>query len=96
MLEIHQVCDVAGFHPDMPMIKNVPIRTCACVYDSPSAGVADNVFLGRWLGVAHNIRQAMTYWILNPNGYVIARSIRGGKKPLRRLYEEANGGGRGF
>jgi hypothetical protein len=43
-------------------------------YHDPVAGVADNVFLGRWLGVAHSIGQAMTYWILKDNGYVVARS----------------------
>jgi hypothetical protein len=43
-------------------------------YHDPHAGLAENVFLGRWLGVAHSVRQSMTYWILKPNGYVIACS----------------------
>jgi hypothetical protein len=43
-------------------------------YHDPSAGVAENVFLGHWLGVAHNVGQTMTYWILRSNGYVIAQS----------------------
>jgi hypothetical protein len=30
------VCDVAGFHPAMSTIKDVPIRTCVCTFDSPT------------------------------------------------------------
>jgi hypothetical protein len=41
-------------------------------YYNPHIGLAGNVFLGRWLGVAHNVGQAMSYWILKPN--VIAHS----------------------
>jgi hypothetical protein len=44
------------------------------IYHDPHAGLAQNVFLGRWLGVAHSVGQAMTYWVLKSNGYVIARS----------------------
>jgi hypothetical protein len=43
-------------------------------YHDPHMGLADNVFLGRCLGVAHSVSQAMTYWMLKTNGYVIARS----------------------
>jgi hypothetical protein len=41
-------------------------------FKDPSSGVVDDIMLGRWLGVAHSIGQAMTYWILKSNGYVIA------------------------
>jgi len=30
--------------------------------------------LARWIGVAHNIRQAMCFWVLPPSGVPIARS----------------------
>jgi hypothetical protein len=36
--------------------------------------LADDFVLGRWLGVAHAVGQAMTSWILKKNGCVIARS----------------------
>jgi hypothetical protein len=32
--------------------------------------LADDIALGRWLGVAHTFGQAMTYWILNDTGYI--------------------------
>jgi hypothetical protein len=43
-------------------------------FRDPTSGVSDDVFLGKWLGVATTVGQAMTYWILKSNGYVIARS----------------------
>jgi hypothetical protein len=30
--------------------------------------------LGRWLGIAHEVGTAMTYWILKENGQIICRS----------------------
>jgi hypothetical protein len=55
-------------------------------YHDHTAGIADNVFLGRRLGVAHNVGQAMTYWILKDNGYVIARST---SRPLTQEEEQS-------
>ena len=43
-------------------------------YRDVSSFPEPNVFLGRWLGVAHDVGQAMTYWILTAKGTVIARS----------------------
>ena len=34
----------------------------------------DPVKLGRWLGIAHKIGSAMTYWILTCKGSIIPRS----------------------
>ena len=34
----------------------------------------DSVKLGCWLGVAHSVGSAMTYWILKENGMIIPRS----------------------
>ena len=34
----------------------------------------DPIKLGRWLGIAHRVGSALTYWILKSNGQVIARS----------------------
>lgn len=43
-------------------------------YRDISSGLEDDVHLGRWLGVAHDIGQSMCYFILKSNGHVIARS----------------------
>jgi Reverse transcriptase (RNA-dependent DNA polymerase) len=64
---------LTGETPDASEYLNFDFYGWVKYYD-PSAGLADNVFLGRWLGVAHNVGQAMNYWILKSNGYVIARS----------------------
>jgi Reverse transcriptase (RNA-dependent DNA polymerase) len=34
----------------------------------------DPIKLGRWLGIAHDVGSSLTYWILKPNGKIIARS----------------------
>lgn len=34
----------------------------------------DPIKLGRWLGIAHDVGSALTYWILKSNGQIIARS----------------------
>jgi hypothetical protein len=31
--EVDQVCNVSGFHPSMPVMKDIPICTCATAYD---------------------------------------------------------------
>ncbi len=43
-------------------------------FKDPKSGLSDDLQLGRWLGVAKSVGQAMTYWILKSNGYVVARS----------------------
>jgi hypothetical protein len=43
-------------------------------YKDPNNGLSDDVILWGWLGVAHSVGQAMTYWVLKSNGYLIARS----------------------
>jgi hypothetical protein len=60
--EIDQVSDVAGFHPDMPTIKNVPIRTCACAFDSPTGETYMLV-----LGQALYFGEDMEHYLLSPN-----------------------------
>jgi hypothetical protein len=44
-------------------------------YKDPNNGLEDGISLGRWLGVAHSVGQAMTYWVLKSNGSVVACSI---------------------
>jgi len=43
-------------------------------YD-PHSFLEENRILGRWLGEAHHIGQAMCYWVLTKTGRVIARRI---------------------
>jgi hypothetical protein len=43
-------------------------------YRDATADRDDPIKLGQWLGIAHEIRTAMTYWILKGNGQVICCS----------------------
>ena len=43
-------------------------------YLDPGSFPGDKKKLGRWLGVAHRVGQAMCYWVLPPSGVTIARS----------------------
>lgn len=43
-------------------------------YRKPSQFPEEDLQLGRWLGVAQDVGQAMTYWILTHKGTVVARS----------------------
>jgi hypothetical protein len=41
---------------------------------SPGAFPEETHTLGRWLGVAHRVDQAMCFWVLHPSGIPIART----------------------
>ncbi|MGH7974081.1 MAG: hypothetical protein ACREBR_01045, partial [bacterium] len=44
-------------------------------FNEPAASFTEQrVVLGRWLGVAHDVGQAMCYWILKDNGRIVART----------------------
>jgi hypothetical protein len=43
-------------------------------YRNPAPFPEEDLQLGRWLGVAQDVGQAMTYWILTRKGAVVARS----------------------
>jgi hypothetical protein len=60
--EIDQVCNIAGFHPNMPVIKDVSIRTCACAYDSPAGEALILLF-----GQALYFGEEMEHLLLSPN-----------------------------
>eukprot|EP00590_Aulacoseira_subarctica_P011644 CAMPEP_0172424146 /NCGR_PEP_ID=MMETSP1064-20121228/21716_1 /TAXON_ID=202472 /ORGANISM="Aulacoseira subarctica , Strain CCAP 1002/5" /LENGTH=1711 /DNA_ID=CAMNT_0013165931 /DNA_START=811 /DNA_END=5943 /DNA_ORIENTATION=- len=51
-------------------------------YFEPVAFPASREYLGRWLGKAHGIGQALCYYILKENGQIIARST------VRKLTED--------
>jgi hypothetical protein len=43
-------------------------------YRDATADRDDPIKLGRWLGIAHEVGTAITYWILKENGQIICRS----------------------
>jgi hypothetical protein len=43
-------------------------------YRDDASFLEENIHLGRWIGMATDVGQAMTYWILNDKSNVIARS----------------------
>jgi hypothetical protein len=43
-------------------------------YQEPAQFLETTRHLGRWLGVVHDVGQAMTYWLLTEKGTVLARS----------------------
>jgi hypothetical protein len=62
-LDWHSAVEVlTGETPDISEYLNFDFYGWVKYY-YPHIGLADNVFLGRWLGVAHNVGQAMNYWI---------------------------------
>jgi hypothetical protein len=60
--EVDMVCDVAGFHPTMDKIKDVPIQTCACAYDCATGETLILAFSqALWFG------DDMEHSLLSPN-----------------------------
>ena len=40
-----------------------------CFYwDTPQSYPHEKKHIGRWLGVAHHVGQAMVFWVMNANG----------------------------
>ncbi|MGH7955268.1 MAG: hypothetical protein ACREOZ_04835, partial [Gloeomargaritales cyanobacterium] len=63
-----------GETQDISELKDFEFYEWVKFYE-PNAGFTEQrVTLGRWLGVAHDVGQAMCYWILKKNGHVVARS----------------------
>ena len=68
---------LTGDTPDISEYLNFEFYQWVKVYD-PASFPTNREYLGRWLGPAHNIGQALCYYILKENGQVIARtSVRG-------------------
>jgi hypothetical protein len=60
IMEVDMVCDVAGFHPTMDKIKDVPIRTCACAYDCATGETLILAFgQALWFGMTWSIRYSV-------------------------------------
>jgi hypothetical protein len=51
-------------------------------YDAKQVFPAEREEIGRWLGPAHDVGQALCYWVLKPNGELVARTT---VKPITDL-----------
>ena len=78
----HQLYELHGRTPYEIVAGDTPDITEWLEYDfyqpvwfySPAAFPVEKQLLGRWLGVAHSVGQALCYWILPVSGVPIARS----------------------
>jgi hypothetical protein len=65
---------VFGTTPDISEYVEFEFYDYCWYWDSPQSFPHEKKSLGRWLGVAHRVGQAMVCYIMNTNGKVIARS----------------------
>ena len=65
---------VFGTTPDISEYVEFDFYDHCWYWDSPQSYPHEKKQLGRWLGIAHRVGQAMVYYIMNSNGRVIARS----------------------
>jgi len=81
-----RVCDVYGFHPSMPAIQNVPIRSCATAYEHESGETLILVFgqalwfgdeLEQSLACPGQIRAFNKVLCLSPKQFTEGRSLHG-------------------
>lgn len=63
-----------GHTPDISEYIEFDMYEPVWFFDNEEAFPDDTKQLGRWLGVAHKVGQAMTYYIMKQNGEVIVRS----------------------
>jgi hypothetical protein len=59
-----------GYTPDISEFLDYAFYDWCWAYDE----IAKNAELCRWLGVAHNVGAPMVYYVLRPNGRILARS----------------------
>ena len=64
---------VTGHTPDISELVDYGLYD-PCYFYEPVDFPMDRKILGRWLGPAHSVGQALCYWILTSQGIVIARS----------------------
>lgn len=63
-----------GFTPDISEYVEFRFYDYCYYWDTPQGYPHEKKHIGRWLGVAHRVGQAMVFWVMNTNGKVIARS----------------------
>ena len=72
---------VLGTTPDISKYIEFDFYDYCYYWDNPQSYPQEKKHIGRWLGIAHRVGQALVYWIMNSNGYVIARSTVISLKP---------------
>ena len=65
---------VFGNTPDISEYVEFEFYDYCWYWDTPQDYPHEKKQLGRWLGIAHRVGQAMVYYVANNNGTVIARS----------------------
>lgn len=65
---------VYGLTPDISEYVEFEFYDYCWYWDTPQSFPHEKKNLGRWLGVAQRVGQAMVYFVMNSNGKVIARS----------------------
>jgi len=63
-----------GMTPDISEYIEFDFYDYCFYWDNPQSYPQENKHIGRWLGIAHRVGQALVYWIMNDKGSVIARS----------------------
>lgn len=63
-----------GLTPDISEYIEFQFYSYCWHWDTPQSFPHEKKHLGRWLGVAHRVGQAMVFCIMNDKGHVIARS----------------------
>ena len=72
---------IFGNTPDISEYIEFEFYDYCWYWDTPQSYPHEKKGLGRWLGVAHRVGQAMVYYIMNTNGKVIARSTVSSLEP---------------
>ena len=65
---------VFGITPDISEYVEFQFYDFCWYWDTPQSFPHEKKHLGRWLGIARRVGQAMVYFVMNTNGKVIARS----------------------
>ena len=65
---------VFGLTPDISEYVEFQFYDYCWYWDTPQSFPHEKKHLGRWLGVAHRVGQAMVFFVMNDNGHVLARS----------------------
>ena len=65
---------VSGLTPDISEYVESQFYDYCWYWDTPQSFPHEKKHLGRWLGVAHRVGQAMVFLVMNDNGHVLARS----------------------
>ena len=79
---------VFGSTPDISEYVEFEFYDYCWYWDTPQDYPHEKKQIGRWLGIAHRVGQAMVYYVANSNGVVIARSTVSAIEPDEYDVEE--------